>query len=114
MYLLALFFCVKKAFVLSISFDQALPEVSKLIRKTMQKTVFILLYDYINNRRDKIIKNKVKCSVCGNLIDDIPYEICPVCDWERDLIQEEFPDEEGWANDMSLNQARKDWAKKQK
>ena len=63
---------------------------------------------------NKAMKDKVKCSVCGNLIDNIPYEICPVCDWERDLYQEEFPDAEGCANDMSLNQARAEWAKKHK
>ena len=45
---------------------------------------------------------------CGNhsLPPDSIYEICPVCGWEDDDIQNDDPNFEGGANDMSLNQAK--------
>lgn len=57
---------------------------------------------------------KRKCAVCGNLIDDYPCEICPVCDWERDDYQEACPNIDGCANKLSLNQARQIWQEKNK
>lgn len=54
------------------------------------------------------IKNK-KCECCGNY--SIPlnsaYEICSVCGWQDDDIQNDDPNFEGGANEMSLNQAKK-------
>lgn len=35
------------------------------------------------------------------------YEICPVCNWEDDPIQEGEADYGGGANVMSLNEARR-------
>lgn len=48
-----------------------------------------------------------KCPVCGHEDNWLPYDICPVCNWEREPAQEEVPDLSGGANVMSLNQARK-------
>lgn len=56
---------------------------------------------------------KVKCPVCGNLIEDYPCEICTVCDWERDYCGEHYPDKAIEPNGISLNQARKEWFEKQ-
>lgn len=57
---------------------------------------------------------KHKCPVCGKhefpCIDSL--EICPVCDWQDDSFQEEYPDEDGCANTISLNQARAVWKNK--
>ena len=50
-----------------------------------------------------------KCPVCGHEDNWFPYDICPVCNWEREPAQEEVPDLSGGANVMSLNQARKAW-----
>lgn len=50
-----------------------------------------------------------KCPVCGHEGIYWLYDICPVCDWERDPHQEEMPDFDGLANVMSLNQARQAW-----
>lgn len=56
------------------------------------------------------MEKKRKCPVCENIMDDeYPYEICPVCYWEADPYQEEFPNEDGGANKISLNQARRGW-----
>ncbi len=38
--------------------------------------------------------------------DDV-NNLCPVCQWERDIMQENNPDEEGGANSRSLNEERK-------
>ena len=46
------------------------------------------------------------CPVCGLAGDGRPYHICTNCGWERNLIQEEYPDDDGDANVMSLNEAR--------
>lgn len=37
------------------------------------------------------------------------FDVCPVCNWENDGFQYRHPDEDGGANDMSLNQAREAW-----
>lgn len=54
----------------------------------------------------------IKCPVCGRyefeMEDD--YDICNVCGWENEKYQITHPDEEGGANRMSLNQAKKAWA----
>ena len=49
---------------------------------------------------------KRACKCCGNITvdNDSLFEICSVCGWESDVIQEENPDYIGGANDMSLNQ----------
>lgn len=50
------------------------------------------------------------CPCCGFLTyTKAPcgeYDICQVCFWEDDPIQKEYPDEDGGANKVSLNQAR--------
>lgn len=42
------------------------------------------------------------------------HEICPVCNWEDDSVQEEDPSYGGGANVMSLNEARKAYAEGRK
>jgi uncharacterized Zn finger protein (UPF0148 family) len=56
---------------------------------------------------------KHKCPVCGKTIfeEEGYYEVCEVCGWIDDLYQEEFSDEGGLANDMSLNEARAAYAR---
>ncbi len=51
------------------------------------------------------------CPCCGSLVITTlgEYELCDVCDWEDDPIQSAEPDYAGGANQISLNQARKEW-----
>ncbi|MCI1982010.1 MAG: hypothetical protein LKJ45_02485 [Oscillospiraceae bacterium] len=58
-------------------------------------------------------KNK-KCACCGeySLPSDSEFEVCPICGWEDDDIQNNDPQFEGGANDMSLEQARKEYFRK--
>lgn len=54
---------------------------------------------------------KYKCPCCGYYtFNEKPSgDICKVCFWEDDLIQLDNPSYEGGANNVSLNQARKNY-----
>ena len=57
--------------------------------------------------------SKYECPCCEYYtLDDKPdntFQICPVCFWEDDGVQLNDLDYEGGANEMSLNQARKNF-----
>lgn len=57
--------------------------------------------------------NKFTCPCCANLTLDQEgvgtFEICPVCFWENDNVQFENPDLAAGANEVSLNQARRNY-----
>ncbi len=54
------------------------------------------------------------CPCCGNLtFDEEPcgsFEICPVCYWEDDNVQNDHPTYDGGANGISLNEAKQNFA----
>lgn len=52
---------------------------------------------------------KHKCPVCGQTeFDSIgSYDICDVCGWEDDPYQEEHPEDDVGANELSLIDYRK-------
>lgn len=60
-------------------------------------------------------KLKYKCPCCGYYtFEEKPgatWDICPVCFWEDDFFQFDDPDEDGWANGVSLNEARENFKK---
>jgi hypothetical protein len=55
------------------------------------------------------------CQCCGCLTlsedDRGSYEICPICFWEDDYVQNRDPDFRGGANVPSLNEARRNYAR---
>jgi hypothetical protein len=55
------------------------------------------------------------CNCCGFLTLTDPalgsYEICPVCLWEDDAVQNEDPDFAGGANSVSLTEARENYVR---
>ena len=54
------------------------------------------------------------CPVCGKykfIEGPGSYEICPICKWEDDLVQEKDPSFKGGANVLSLNEYRNLWRK---
>ena len=55
------------------------------------------------------------CPCCSNLTICEPgsYEICRICGWEDDPVQSDDPSYAGGANKISLDEARRAWAKKQ-
>lgn len=60
--------------------------------------------------------NIIPCPVCQTYAfskDTFPgsYDICNTCRWEDDDVQFKDPDFEGGANDVSLNEARRNFQK---
>ena len=49
-----------------------------------------------------------RCPVCGTLSfpENESYHCCMICGWMDEKYQEDNPDEDQLANEMSLNQAR--------
>jgi hypothetical protein len=49
-----------------------------------------------------------KCACCGNALSPELkfFDICKVCGWQDDPIQNDDPDYDGGANYISLNQAK--------
>ena len=54
-----------------------------------------------------------RCPCCGYYTLSSPgaYEICPVCFWEDDPVQEDDPDISGGANELCLNECRENFEK---
>ena len=57
-----------------------------------------------------LIHGEHLCLVCGEaMLESCYFEICPVCGWEDNMVQDMMPDLIGGCNPVSLNQARKAW-----
>lgn len=56
---------------------------------------------------------KYPCACCGHYTldnnDYKSYDICPVCFWEDDPIQNQMEDTTGCANSISLKEAKKNY-----
>ena len=55
-----------------------------------------------------------QCPVCKKYNFIEPFEECPVCLWNNDIVQEKHPDWGGCGNVMSLNEAKKAYAEGKK
>ena len=59
------------------------------------------------------MQRRYPCRCCGYYtLDEEPvgsYEICPVCFWEDDPVQDRDPEFAGGANEPSLNEARRNF-----
>lgn len=54
----------------------------------------------------KYIPIKCICPICNKYEFDEEYDICPICDWEHDLVQENDENFGGGANELSVKEAR--------
>lgn len=54
-----------------------------------------------------------KCPICGKYYFDTydDMDMCDVCGWSNDALQEERPDYRGGANLMSFNEAKEAYKK---
>ena len=61
--------------------------------------------------RRTVVAGQVQCPCCGGMeLSEVGgYEICRACGWEDDPVQEAYPELEGGANKVNLNQARKNF-----
>jgi hypothetical protein len=52
-----------------------------------------------------------KCMCCAlpTLPNESIFEICPLCGWQDDGVQNDDPDFDGGANKLSLNKYRQKW-----
>nr|WP_272942614.1 CPCC family cysteine-rich protein [Pseudomonas luteola] len=59
---------------------------------------------------------KYTCPCCGYMTLDDPargtFDICELCGWEDDLVQNENPDYEGGANGICLREAQHEFLNK--
>jgi hypothetical protein len=72
---------------------------------------FNLVNDYESKR--KAVEGVYPCPCCKHLTFDSvgEYDICPICFWEDDPVQEEKPDLAGGANKVSLVEAEQNFLK---
>lgn len=54
---------------------------------------------------------KIKCPCCNYYTINEIYDICPVCFWENDPIQEVHPNTMLGANHVTLNVAKENYKK---
>ena len=52
------------------------------------------------------------CAVCGGEVILDECNVCDVCGWEEDAVQEDDPDYSGGANRESLNDYKAAWEKR--
>ena len=57
---------------------------------------------------------KHKCPICGifDFEEFNSLEICEVCGWQDDAVQEKYPDSTEGANSVSFNEAKKNYSEK--
>ena len=66
-----------------------------------------------SDKKDDFTYGRRVCACCNKRVVDL-YEICDICGWQNDLVQNEDPDFWGGANDMSLNEAKKAYSEGKK
>lgn len=62
------------------------------------------------------METKKMCKCCGKyeLDNNSLFEVCPICGWESDPVQENDPNYSGGANKKSLNEYKKEYEKSKK
>ena len=51
----------------------------------------------------------IKCPVCYQYEFEEDFDLCTVCGWQHDRVQENEPSFAGGANDLCLNDYRHEW-----
>ena len=51
----------------------------------------------------------VKCPICGRYVFKEEFDLCPVCEWQQDSVQEDDYTLAGGANKLSVDQYRALW-----
>lgn len=87
--------------------DQVIGEKSLVISVTNNSDIIgeDELTETLLKCRECISKKHI-CPICNEYKFDEEYDICPICDWEHDLVQENDEDYSGGANELSVKEAR--------
>jgi len=65
---------------------------------------------YKNKKTGKIVEYPpYECKICGQYKIEFPHDICPICGWEDDSVQNNDHEYWGGANQMTFNQYKKFW-----
>ncbi len=74
---------------------------------------FIFYYKSMTQKKEKLKSQRYICPCCGyKTLEQKPpktEEVCEICGWEYDFYQLCYPDESNGANEVALNQARKNF-----
>jgi hypothetical protein len=54
-------------------------------------------------------ERRITCPCCGHLSITDTYDICGICGWEHDPVQEDNPDSSIGANRVSLREAQRNF-----
>lgn len=59
------------------------------------------------------MNNLIKCACCETpeFEEDGNYEICSICNWQNDPVQNSDPNYSGGANKLSLNKSKEEYSK---
>lgn len=81
--------------------------------ETIDITDIEKIHENTNINKKENIENKKICKCCGKYELDINsiFQICPICGWESDPIQEDNPDYKGGANKESLKEYKEKYKK---
>jgi lipopolysaccharide biosynthesis glycosyltransferase len=96
---------------IAVSGDRSIPTRLKMVLLLPAR---YLVYKHIRyGIREDVYTEKYTCPCCGykTLTVKPPEsnEVCEICNWEYDQMQVDNPDSPDGANDVSLNQARKNY-----
>ena len=69
--------------------------------------------DMDENKKDDFSYGRRICACCNKCVVDF-YDICDICGWQNDLLQNKESDFSAGANVMSLNEAKKAYAEGRK
>lgn len=61
------------------------------------------------NKNNEFIYGRRICACCEKSVVEF-FDVCDVCGWQNDLLQNKKADYKGGSNQMSLNEAKKAYA----
>lgn len=100
-------FCYVCGWKYSLEDLRNIEKINLLKNKFKEKRKLNKNYNYIQAIAPK--KTRHLCPVCKrHIFDDInSFDICPICGWEDDQYGVIYPDSDGGANEISLNDSIK-------
>ncbi|HEX9061627.1 MAG TPA: glycosyltransferase, partial [Clostridia bacterium] len=110
-------FCCKKLFtalaVLSYKLRKRNNVLGNVLCALFYPARYLIGSDKRESIRDEVLGEKYKCPCCGyrtlKISPPKTDEVCEICSWEYDFLQLCSPDDKDGANEVSLNEARRNF-----